>query len=107
MSRSRAQDRPRSPGRRRATRLLLALPAAAALPVSVLAETPSPAPAKTSPLAEFLAGQQPGLDPERRQDLVRGVVQLEDSLRTLRDFPVGNDVPPALRFAALRAEVKR
>jgi hypothetical protein len=107
MSPARTQDAPRSPGRRRATGLLLAVPAAAAWPGALIAEPASPEPPKTSPLAEFIASQQKGLDPQERQTLVRGVVQLEDALEVIRDFEVGNDVPPALRFAALRAEPRR
>ena len=98
--------------RRTAGRLLLGVPlAAAAVPVAELlgaraaraAEEAPPEPAPT-PLAKFLAKQENGLTSAEREHVRRDVTQLEEALKTLRDFKIGNDVPPAGTFAAMKSK---
>ena len=59
--------------------------------------TPEP-----TPLAKFLAKQESGLSSDEKAEVRKNVTQLEDALKTVRDFPLGNDVPPAGEFRALR-----
>lgn len=84
------------PSRRELARMLLALPAAPAL---ARVDEPSPA----SPLAEFLAANEPGLSPAERAALRRSVSGLEKTLQLIRDFELPPDAAPCLRFAALKS----
>jgi hypothetical protein len=102
--------------RRRAGRLLLAAPLAAASagPIAGLlgsgmarAAADPGAPAtepKASPLADLLAGQEEGLTAEERSRVRKDIAELEESLRKIRDFPLANDVPPAGTFMALKSK---
>ena len=84
--------------RRSVGKLLLALPAAGwALPLRA-AETEKP-----SEAAEFLAKNEPGLSAEERERLRKALVDEEKPLKTVREYELSNDVPPALRFQALRS----
>ena len=57
-----------------------------------------------TPLAKFLAKQEGGLSSSERAEVRKNVTQLEDALKAVRDFPLGNDVPPAGEFRALRTK---
>jgi hypothetical protein len=57
-----------------------------------------------TPLAKFLAKQESGLSSDEKAEVRKNVTQLEDALKTVRDFPLGNDVPPAGDFRALRTK---
>jgi hypothetical protein len=101
--------------RRSAGRLLLGVPlAAAAVPVAGLlgaraaraADEPA-AETSPTPLAKFLAKQEEGLSSAEREHVRRDVTQLEEALKTIRDFKIGNDVPPAGTFAAMRSKRAR
>jgi len=99
--------------RRSVGRLLIAVPlAAAAVPVAGLLggsaaraadEAPTPEPAPT-PLAKFLAKQEAGLSSDERDRVRKDVTQLEESLKTLRDFKIGNEIPPAGTFTAMKSK---
>jgi len=64
--------------------------------------TPQPEPEPT-PLAKFLAKQEDGLSGDERAKVRKDVTQLEDALKVVRDFPIGNDVPPAGGFRPIRS----
>jgi hypothetical protein len=66
-------------------------------------ETPPPEP-EPSPLGKFLARQSDDLDADMKKKLRKDVTQLEEALKVLRDFPIGNDVPPAGSFRAMRSK---
>ena len=55
------------------------------------------------PVARFLARQEEGLSAEERRSVRKDVTQLEQALKGIRDFKIGNDVPPSGTFRALRA----
>ena len=57
-----------------------------------------------TPLAKFLARQESGLSSAEKAEVRKNVTQLEDALKAVRDFPLGNDVPPAGGFSALRTK---
>jgi hypothetical protein len=87
------------------------LAAAAAVPVAGLLgaraaraadDAPAPEPAPT-PLAKFLARQEEGLSSDERDHVRKDVTQLEESLKTLRDFKIGNEIPPAGSFKAMKS----
>jgi hypothetical protein len=84
--------------RRDVARMLLALPAAPAL-VHADEEKKD----TTSPVAEFLVGQETGLSPAEQAALKKAVVGLEKSLKAIRDFKLPPDVAPSVRFDALRS----
>jgi hypothetical protein len=86
-------DRPRAITRRTMGRMLLAAPAAAALP-----QPPAP-----SALAEFIARDEAGLTPAERERLKKNVAETEQALAVVRDFKVPADVAPAVRFRALKS----
>jgi hypothetical protein len=97
--------------RRKAGQLLLGAPVLAAAAASTLlaprsaradeaAPAAEPAP---SPLGKFLAKQEDTLSAAQKDKLRRDVTDLEQALRTLRDFPLANDVPPTSSFHALRS----
>lgn len=83
--------------RRTASKLLLALPAAAALPAASQEQE------KPSVTAEFIAAQQAGLSLEERERLKKNIGGLEKALSAIRDFKIPGDVAPCLRFEALRS----
>jgi hypothetical protein len=101
--------------RRSIARLVLGAPVAASLasaaqvagffaPRRAAAEEvtqPSPQP-EEPPLAKFLARQEADLTAEERRRVRREVAQLEQSLKEVRDYPLGNDVPPSGTFRALK-----
>ena len=57
-----------------------------------------------TPLAKFLAKQESGLSSAEKAEVRKNVTQLDDALNAVRDFPLGNDVPPAGDFSALRTK---
>lgn len=65
--------------------------------------TPSPESApEDSALGRFLAREEEGLTGEERRRVRRDVAQLEQALKAIRDFQIGNDVAPSGTFKALR-----
>jgi hypothetical protein len=84
--------------RRDVARMLLALSAAPAL-VHAGEEKKD----ATSPLAEFLAGQETGLSPAEQAALKKAVVGLEKSLEAIRNFELPPNAAPSVRFEALRS----
>jgi hypothetical protein len=106
--------------RRRAARLVLGAPVAAAVAAPLgawvgqalaaqQAAAPQPAPGADdgpgrSALGKFLSRQEEGLSSAERRQVRRSVAQLEQSLKEVRDFVVTNDVPPAGVFRALRSK---
>jgi hypothetical protein len=70
--------------------------------VKPVKEGPPPDPEPT-PLAKFLAKQEDGLSGDERARVRKDITQLEDALKAVRDFPIGNDVPPAGGFRPLRS----
>jgi len=84
-------------GRRTAAKLLLALPAAAALPAGAQEQE------KPSATAEFLAAQQAELSSEERERLKKNIGGLEKALAAIREFKLPFDVDPCLRFKARRS----
>ena len=65
-------------------------------------KAPQPEPDEP-PEARFLARQEEGLSSDERKRVRRDVTQLEQALKEVRDFKIGNDVPPSGTFRALRA----
>ncbi len=103
--------------RRRMTGLVLGAPVAAvvtALPLATFLGTrtaaaanqaagaPPPDPSPT-PLAKFLAKQDDTLTSDERKRVRKSVTQIEESLKSIRDFKLGNDVPPSDIFRALKS----
>jgi hypothetical protein len=71
------------------------------------AEDEKPAPPAApddSPLGRFLARQEEGLTSEERRQVRKNVAQIESSLKAVRDFPLGNEVPPSVRFQPLKSK---
>mgnify|MGYP001616540754 CR=1 FL=1 len=64
----------------------------------------SPAAPDDSPLGRFLARQEEGLTSEERRQVRKNVAQIEQSLKQVRDFPLGNEVPPSGRFQPLKSK---
>ena len=101
---------PKAMTRRTAGKLLLGAPAVAAVASGILgartalaaddataagqAAGAAPPPADSA-LGKFLAKQEPGLDRDEKDQVRKDVASLEQALKTLRDFPLSNDVPPA------------
>jgi len=102
--------KPGSLTRRTALRLLAAAPAAAAIGASAAsaaqgeagaaAEEPA-RPSSPSPYAKFIAKHEEGLTRKERSQLRKQAPGLEGALVRLRDFPLADDVEPALYFRAL------
>jgi hypothetical protein len=99
--------------RRRLARLALGAPlAAAAAPLGRLEGLLAPPAAaqeaasdpEPTPLARFLARQEDGLTSEEKKRLRRDITQLEQTLKEIRDFRLGNEVPPCGTFRALRSK---
>ena len=99
--------------RRRFSRYMLGAPIAAAATTGVLgtllgdgraiaAEGSAAAP-KPSPLAKLLSGN-PDLSRDERSAIRRDVGQLEGALKEIRDFPLANNVPPAIGFRAMKSK---
>ena len=100
--------------RRRFSRYMLGAPIAAAATTGVLgtllvdgraiAAEGSVAASKPSPLAKLLSGENPDLSREERKAIRRDVAQLEGALKEIRDFPLANNVPPAIGFKAMKSK---
>jgi len=67
-------------------------------------ESAPPAAPDDSPLGRFLARQEEGLTSEERRQVRKNVAQIERSLKEVRDFTLGNDVPPSVRFQPLKSK---
>lgn len=109
--------------RRKITRLLAGAPVAAAaalLPRGTLlgaldqpatgsqaAPQATPAQADESPLGRFLAREEAELTSEEKRRVRKQVAALEQSLKEVRAFALGNDVPPAGTFRPLRSAPAR
>lgn len=101
--------------RRAAGRMILGVPlvaAGAGVASSLLqgarADEPQPAPApepeaEPTPLAKFIAREEKGLSGDERDKVRKDVTQLEGALRTVREFVIPNDVPPAGGFRPIRS----
>jgi len=63
--------------------------------------SPTPEPEETA-LARFLAKQDEDLSSDERKRVRKEVTQTEQSLKDIRDFKLGNEVPPSGTFRALR-----
>lgn len=104
---------PKAMTRRAAGKLLLGAPAVAAVASGILgaraagaadeAAAAAPPPPADSALGKFLAKQEPGLDRDQKDQVRKDVASLEQALKTLRDFPLPNDVPPAGTFMPIRS----
>ncbi|MBI4242416.1 MAG: hypothetical protein HY613_11940, partial [Candidatus Rokubacteria bacterium] len=57
-----------------------------------------------SPLGRFLARQEDGLSSEERRRVRKDVAQIERSLKQVREFPLGNDIPPSGHFHPLKSK---
>ena len=57
-----------------------------------------------SALGKFLARQEDDLTSEERRLVRDDVASLEQALRAIRDYPLGNDVPPAGTFIPLKSK---
>ncbi len=74
-------------------------------PAAAAEEAPAaPGEAGPSPLARFLAKQEEDLTSEERREVRDDVTEIEGSLREIRAFVLGNDVPPSGTFRALRSK---
>jgi hypothetical protein len=73
---------------------------------TIAGQTPEPSGGETddSALGKFLAREEDDLTPAERRRVRDDVASLEKSLRAIRDYPLGNDVPPAGSFAALKSK---
>ena len=80
---------------------LLGIAAARAADQAAPQPSPTPEPEET-PLARFLAKQEEDLTSEERKRVRKDVTQTEQALKEVRDFRLGNEVPPAGTFRALR-----
>jgi hypothetical protein len=56
-----------------------------------------------TPLAKFLAKQDDELTSAERKRVRKSVTQIEEALKSIRDFKIGNDVPPSGTFRALKS----
>ena len=95
--------------RRRFSRYILGAPIAAAASTVAL-ETllgdggVSGGEPKPTPMSQFLARQEPELSRQERRRVQKDVTQLEARLKEIRDFRLGNDVPPAGIFRAMKSK---
>ena len=101
--------------RRVAGRMILGAPAllagaglAGALGQGARANEPQTAPApepdpEPTPLAKFIAKEEEGLSGSERDKVRKDVTQLEQALKTVREFVIPNDVPPAGGFRPMRS----
>ena len=80
---------------------LLGIAAAGAADQAAPEPSPTPEPEETA-LARFLAKQDDDLSSEERRHVRKDVTQTEQSLKEIRDFKLGNEVPPSGTFRALR-----
>ncbi|MCZ6695076.1 MAG: hypothetical protein O7A63_00915 [Acidobacteria bacterium] len=100
--------------RRRFSRYLLAAPVAAAASTGALgtllgdgraiAAEKGAAEAKPSAMSRFLVRENPDLSREERRAIRRDVTQIEGTLKGIRDFPLKNDVPPAMNFRPMKSK---
>ena len=86
-------------GRRAATKLLLAVPAAAV----ASAAQDKPAKVEVSPLAACLAENEPGLSAEEKARLQRNLGSLEQGLKVIREFKMPPGTEPSLTFRAMKS----
>ena len=96
------RDAPYSPGRRRLTTLLAGMGVAhTALPETLWGLSRQPVEVGDAQIAE--AARLAGLEftPEERALMLEGVRELRRQYARIREVPLGNDVPPALRFETL------
>ena len=93
----------RSPFRRRDfARILLAVPA---LPSFARAQGDEE-PEKPSPTAECIAAQETALSDSERAALKKSITGFDKTVQVVRDFKVPADIPPAVRFTALKSPRK-
>ncbi len=102
--------------RRRFSRWVLGAPLAAAASSGALenlfsggAVTAAEEEARTpeftpSPLSRFLSKQNPELSRADRRKIRRDITQLEQALQEIRDYPLGNEVPPSVTFRPMRSK---
>ncbi len=79
----------------------------AAAAETIAGQTPAAPPAgetADSALGKFLARQEDDLSPEERRMVREDVASLEQALRVIRDYPLGNDIPPAGTFIPLKSK---
>ena len=88
--------------RRAAGKLILALPVAAPALAQGAGEEKKTED-KPTPLAECIAAQEPGLSDAERATLKKSITGFDKAVQVVRDFRVPNDVPPAVRFTALKS----
>lgn len=84
--------------RRQLGRMLLVVPVVA----PALADEKKQEP--PSPQAEFIAAQEVGLSAQEREALKKSISDFDKSLSAVRDFNLPPDVPPAVRFAAMKSK---
>lgn len=88
--------------RRAAGKLILVLPVAA--PALARDGTDEKKPEeKPTPQAECIAAQEPGLSDAERATLKKSITGFDKAVQVVRDFKVPPDVPPAVRFSALKS----
>lgn len=64
----------------------------------------SKAPARPSSYAKFISKDERGLTGEQKKQLLKQAPGLEGALAKLREYPIPDDVEPALTFQALRGK---
>lgn len=99
--------------RRRFSRYMLGAPIAAAASTGalgtllgdgrVIAAEEGAAGVKPSTLSRFLVRENRDLSRAERRAIRRDVTQLEGTLKEIRDFPLKNDVPPAMNFRPMKS----
>jgi hypothetical protein len=67
-------------------------------------QAPPPAATDDSTLGRFLARQEEGLTSEERRKVRKNVAQIEKTLKEVRDFTLGNDLPPSGQFRPLKSK---
>src|SRR5262245_36387290 len=88
--------------RRAAGKLILALPVAAPALARASADEKKPED-KPTPQAECIAAQEADLSDAERGTLKKSITGFDKAVQVVRDFQVPVDVPPAVRFAALKS----
>jgi|SRR5882672_11121327 len=84
---------------------LFGIRSAAAAEQAVEKAKPEPPPEpEPTPLARFLAREDEDLTSAERKKIRRSVTQLEQSLKEIRGFKMGNEVPPSGTFRALKSK---
>jgi hypothetical protein len=90
-------DKPRPLTRRAVGQMLLAMP---------LARIAAGDEKEASPRARCLAATEPGLSNDERARLEKSIAEGEKSLTVIRDFKLLPDVPPSMRFQAMKSKRK-